>query len=316
MEESVGTSFYDCLQVDWKHGHEKEYFWISGVVLAMVATIGLVGNMFTMVVLCQPQMRNRVFYNLLFALACFDTLFILSYGIRVSYQSLACYPFNKLVGSLTYPLLNIGLTGSIYMTVAISLERYLGICHPNLVFKRKAWVFILPVLIINISFNFPRFFEQKFTFVNGSLVGEYQAWRKNEAYMLAYNLWASIIVGTVIPLGMLIYLNGAIIARIIRTSKTVTEMGKTHQKNGRNTTKILFWIVLIFFVLHTPRIVYKSVFYMGSEDRSDWYGIRPVARLALIINSSSNFIIYCLVGKNFQKEFLKVFRLQKICSRT
>ena len=197
------------------------------------------------------------------------------------------------------------------MTIAISLERYLGICHPSLLCRRKAWVFIVPVLIISLCYNLPKFFERKFFFVNGTLVTQDQEFRSEETYKHAYHLWGDTIFMTIIPLLVLFYLNGSIIARIKKTSKLVVNLGKTHQKKGASTIKILFWIVLIFLVLHAPRLTYKFVFYLGPEDKSIWNLVRPVARLALISNSSANFVIYCLVGKTFRKEFLKVFYPQK-----
>ena len=116
-------SFYECLSASWKHGYEKEYFWLSGVLLSIVAIIGFIGNIINIVVLCQPELRQKVFYKLLVVLAIFDSIFIISYGISIGYQSMACQPSNGNVGHLTYPILNVGLTGSIYMTIVISLER-------------------------------------------------------------------------------------------------------------------------------------------------------------------------------------------------
>ena len=249
-----------------------------------------------------------------FFLSCFDILFILSYGVSVAYKSIACYPFNSLVGSVAYPLLNLGVSGSIYMTVSISIERYLGICYPNCTYRRNAWVFIAPVLMISITYNIPKLFERKFYFYNGSLIAESQAFRNDETYKHVYNLWGDILFNTILPLIALLYFNGSIIAKMKKTSKTVIQFGKTHQRKGlsTNTTKILFWIVLIFLVLHIPRMVYKVLFYLGPEDKTTWYWVRPIARLALITNSSANFLIYCLVGKNFRAEFVKVFRCMNV----
>ena len=57
--ESDNKSIDDCDQVNWKHGYEEEYFWISGIFLVIVGTSGLVsGNTFTMVIFCQQKMRH------------------------------------------------------------------------------------------------------------------------------------------------------------------------------------------------------------------------------------------------------------------
>ena len=68
-------SYYDCLAVSWKYGYEKEYFWVSGILLGIVAIIGFIGNIINIVVLCQPELRQKVFYKLLVVLAIFDSIY-------------------------------------------------------------------------------------------------------------------------------------------------------------------------------------------------------------------------------------------------
>ena len=120
VAETKNSSFPDCL-FGSEYGKGKEYFWISGILLVICGTIGHVGNIFSMAILCRPKMRRHVFYKLLLALACFDTLFILTFGISYAYKSLACPP-NLVVDFLFYPVRDLCLEGSIYMTVAVSVS--------------------------------------------------------------------------------------------------------------------------------------------------------------------------------------------------
>ena len=136
----------------WRAGRKDEFFWMLGVATAVVSILGVCSNLLTLTVLCRSELRKKVFYNLLIALACFDLVFIVSYGVLLSYDEirwahlqLTCYPTNDNVYAVTYPLLNICLTGSIYMTVAISLERYLGVCHPMV--RKKSRLYIVSVCV-------------------------------------------------------------------------------------------------------------------------------------------------------------------------
>jgi len=302
-EASNESSVKDC-QYGSEFGFGEETFWLTGVLLVIIGTVGLLGNIFTIAVLCRSKMRKSVFYNLLLALACFDTLFILTYGGGSGYLSLACPP-NYSVRHLLDPIYHIFLTGSVYMTVAISMERYLGICHPHLRFSRRSLVFILPVIFISLAYTFPMFLElEKGSFVNG--IWNYRDPGYINTY--AYDLWASVIILTILPFVALLYLNGSIIAAVRRSNN----LQKTKDRSEGHTTKILFCIVIIFIILHLPRVIFLfQFFYDLVYTNSSWFWSKSLVNLSLIMNSSVNFVIYSLVGSKFREEFVQVFKCKK-----
>ena len=58
------------------------------------------------------------------------------------------------------PVTQVAMVGTIFMTLAISIERYLGLCHPLLSpHARKAWFYIVPVVVVSFALTVPKFFE-------------------------------------------------------------------------------------------------------------------------------------------------------------
>jgi neuropeptide Y receptor type 1 len=276
--------------------------------LVVVGFLGLAGTLLTILVLCRSDLRKRLFYKLLLTLACFDLLFIVSYGICLGYRELACHQHYSLyVYYVTYPLLNLGYTGSICMTVAISAERYVGLCFPHFATRKKARLYIAAAIVFTVSFNIPRFAEKSFVVVNGTVTQEKHPWAESQAYHSIYYLWAEILCLSILPLVLLLYFNGAIILHIYRSSAGVDCLGSCHAKDAR-TTKMLFGIVCVFMVCHTPCIVYRILYYLDKADIDRWISLVPIYKLALMVNSSVNFLLYCLIGDKFRQDCILLFR--------
>ena len=315
LTSSKSNGYYDCLADPDKYGYEIEYFWVSGVLLSIVGVMGLAGNVVNLIVLCQHELRQKVFYKLLAVLSFFDTIFIIAYGIGIGYRCLACQPQNDNVNDITYPFLNIGFAGSVYTTVAISLERYFAVCRPRLKNNRKTWIYVVPVIIVTFAYNLPRFFEHNYNIVNGTLESSRTEWSMRESYIQNYWFWTAVSIEFVIPLCLLLMLNGGIILMIYRTSNKIRG---TILKQQKQTTKILLLIVSIFLICNIPDIIYKCLYHLGPSDdayRQSWYFIAPIKQLALMFNSSINSIIYCLVGNTFRKVLYRCFRFEGMVKR-
>ena len=57
---------------------------------------------------------------------------------------------------------HIGRVGSVFVTVAITVERYLSVCYPNLECRGKSLLVPIP-MIFAIIYNLPKFFELEAT---------------------------------------------------------------------------------------------------------------------------------------------------------
>lgn len=113
-----------------------------------LATLGVCANILAISVFCNKSFKSN-FNNLLIALAVFDLLFLvlcITESVRRTFEDrvanashltgLVTQVHHHLFPHFLYPLQNILLTCSIFMTISISIERYLAIFHPIAYRKR------------------------------------------------------------------------------------------------------------------------------------------------------------------------------------
>ena len=123
--------------------------WSEGILSIAVAAFGLVGNLISIWVLSVPEMRCTAFNRLLLALALVDIMFIVPGVLIYIFETfnLKADWYNYLFPIVFFPFAEIAQCSSIYMTVAIAVERFIGLCRP---FKRlssrpcPAKAYILP----------------------------------------------------------------------------------------------------------------------------------------------------------------------------
>ena len=129
------------------------------------------------------------------------------------------------------PVAQIALTGSIYSTLAITVERYLIVCHPFYTVSHKwsAKRYIIPIVAWSLLYNAPKFFELHTTFnetmINITKKGydvDAAEFRLNEYYIKIYCIWMNFIFMGLIPFFTLILLNAQTLrSLVLRVSRFI-----------------------------------------------------------------------------------------------
>jgi len=326
-------------------------YYCGGVLVLTIGLIGILGDICSILVLSRPKLQD-CFHQLLIALASFDILYIVCGGVN---YTLRAFEFKSDVYTLAfphfiYPFANIGMCGTIFMTVAISIERFLGICYPLHLppHNRKSWFYIIPVTILAIIVNIPKFLESEVIWyfegnaienlkvqVKNITVQDIPQWvptyhvtalRRNSDYMKYYIVYFRMFTTAIIPLILMVFLNFRIIIDI--RSVKVKSFG-SRWRSELNLFIILLCIVITFCCCHTPRIIIdmwefsnlNSIIMCIDLKKTNpnqnflpptWVScLTHISHSMSILNSSVNFLIYSFVGHTFRGEFFRMIRIAK-----
>ena len=103
------------------------------VLMLVVSFIGIIGNLALIIMFAKMKKRQLKFHWLMIVLSGFDTAYILLSvvlfaipGISEEYRD----NYHPYIVPLGVPIIQVALTGSVYCTTAISIERYLIVCKP------------------------------------------------------------------------------------------------------------------------------------------------------------------------------------------
>ena len=152
MEENDSTTLPEFQPITSNHsdfensdGHPELWsypirfeFVVHGLLICCVGSLGLLGNLAAIVTLSRPQMRNSINTILIGLVSCDCLLIVTSllmfsftvfhhtgWAIFQAYKDI--YPYAV---PFVYPVALIAQTGSAYLTMSVTVERYLAVCWP------------------------------------------------------------------------------------------------------------------------------------------------------------------------------------------
>ena len=157
--------------------YDRFKFWNEIVGGISISVVGIVFNLFAIIVIVSMNKRQNIFNYLLILLLVADSAFLL---LCFFYEILdhiitSDRLFNLLYPQIFHPLLYITLTLSIFLTVAISHERFIAIKYP-IVHNQKMksaksrrislLKYLIGIMFITIVFHLPKFFELEIVWVH------------------------------------------------------------------------------------------------------------------------------------------------------
>ena len=300
-------------------------FWTNGILLNVVGMLGILGNSLSMIILSRPQMRSSINY-LLIGLARCDVVLILTsillFGIPAIFAETGFFRFYYLrilpkIALVAFPIATIAQTASVYLTLTVTLERYVAVCHPlrarALCTYGRARIYVLVILIFSICYNIPRFLEvelqqhddKEFDYVYCIRASEL---RFHPNYVKIYIQWLYSIFISIVPFSCITFFN-IMIYRQVRKANRERQLLSRTEKREIGLATMLFCVVIVFLTCNMLALIINIIeaFTMDIDDH-----LVKISNLLVTVNSSVNFLIYVIFGEKFKRIFLLFFCKRRI----
>ena len=307
-------------------------FVTNTLISGTLCLLGLVGNSVSFVVLVMDE-DSKVAAIQLQALAFTDNFFLAMWFLHFTIADALTYfkveqafHVNWLyIRVYTYPLLFVGQTGTIWLTVLIASSRYIAVCWPyhaskysNVQVKSKA---VVGIAVFSIIYNIPRIFEvhilPNLDIVNitdgvnttKTVAGyrlEYTHFGSSWLYREVYFNACYMITSFILPLLLLLYLNTRLTLVYRKVQRRRTMMNSCREHHDNSITLVMIMVVLLFIICNAPaRIVQLIWQYQAYQCPKPAFIMNILSNVMEVLNSSSNFIIYCICRCQFRRNLAR-----------
>ncbi|XP_069114695.1 probable G-protein coupled receptor B0563.6 [Argopecten irradians] len=294
--------------------------------------VGTVGNLFSFFVLRQSMTRVSTYFYL--AVLALTDLLVLYIGLLrrwtgeltgtdiKDHAAWLC----KITVTVTYLFSDF----SVWLIVAVTVERYIAVCHPLQatvlcsVQKARTVSIIMFLTIVAINVHFMWTVDLSITKTNGSDIATCEA---NERYAYALTEvwpWVDAAIYSFVPCFILAILNFLIIRQVLLARRFRCQLQNC--KSGRNNqlqkrlptegsiklTLMLLAVSFTFMITTLPNNVSLIVTALMDSHLNNLQQIarfalaKTITELLMYTNHSLNFFLYCATGKKFRRNIEKL----------
>ncbi|XP_068005272.1 B1 bradykinin receptor [Melanerpes formicivorus] len=285
-----------------------------------ICVIGMLGNVFVLFTYLLHKGPLKIAEVYLMNLAIADLIFLTclpfwAKNIRNGFN----WPFSNFLCRSTSASIGLNMYTSIYLLVAISVDRYLTFVHTlnHRMIRSKTmakgiclltWFFGILLSVPAFVFRTVKYFPE-WNILACSLDFPSPLWATAER--LLFN-----IVGFDLPTTAIIFLNFSTICSLQKKAREQRALRTTSSREHKGTkaTRLIFTVVLMFLLCWTPYhfFVFLDILYRTEVIKGCFWGEllnfgEQFGSTLAITNSCINPVIYVFVGKYFRQKALEVF---------
>lgn len=339
---------HEVLQADTVDWPEIAYA-IGVYVTGATIVFGIIGNVLSCWILVQSGRRTSM-YCIMEALCVSDTIMLLANlafqilpNLKDRYEQFySFYHIYGLLAIVSWPISFAAQMTTVWLTVLISVERWFAVCQPLLTSKycsyKRTRLTCYCVFVFSLLYCSPRFFEYTLCmrwspdyyeqlgnettteethgvpYCSHKENGTGYSLQKNAAigttYLVVYCAILYFLIAFLLPILLISVLNTKLILELHRCKEMWSQLSR-NQKKEQKITKLPICIVVLFLVCGAPALAVNVLDAAQIHLGSHWDLMITIGNLLIMVNSATNFIIYCLVGKDFRNALIHLFVRKK-----
>ncbi|GFN94728.1 FMRFamide receptor [Plakobranchus ocellatus] len=341
MNMSTAPPYYETLEDLYPDSDAiiDVWYWMVGVAGSIIGCLGITCNVLSLGVLTSREMRTTA--NLyLTVLAVYDLLFVISSTMFVSIEYFhfgltgkSDYYYKLANPSLPFAdaFLNTSITGSVYTTILLSVDRAIGLSRPlqwpRMCTKRRVKIALTLVLLWAVVLNVPLMIQYRWIEAPPNATGTYYTvesyYAKTFFHEQIYLNVINPIFDSALPLLAIVIAN-IVIARALhmrhRNSSSIRASSHGSGKTGKDASRITAQVVFISLMTAVTRVLRVMMFVIMEYHDTIHVNFCPLycgvvaalAHFSNICNATVNFFCFCYFGPKYRACFLKKYGCLKL----
>ncbi|CAG5115072.1 unnamed protein product [Candidula unifasciata] len=335
MEGSAERDMHIVIDTSEKTFANNLHFIMSAVIGPVVCLLGMAGNILSIITWQRPGMGGSTGRYLIgqgVANLCLLLMFLLcdslQYWLPAVKYSVIYGAFFSYFG---FPVFYLAITCSIWYTVGLTVDRYIMVCWitkaKRLCNEARANVGLVLITLNSFMINVPHFASFTPVFLKHSgEVNNSNIEKPKVAFTQTnfgageggkfYEFWIHCIVLILVPWVSVLYMNIMIILKISEANnrmadKKTSQSLKKSKESENQITRLLLCVTFTFLFCIGLQCIAQCL-WMKKPPGANLLMVSAsysFGKTGILFNSSLNFVLYCLTGKRFRIELLKMFGL-------